>query len=175
MTIGVPTAPKETGVLWIIIPISTAANAGKPMATSKGAAIAAGVPKPEAPSIKVPKHQAMIIAWTLLSGEMLVKPWRITSIAPVYFNVLSRKIAPNTIHKTDTVITKPCRIEAPTRTADISHAKSAISAVLANTTGIALFADHCKPNSSTAESVIGNNANNPRVISFMSFPLIIIS
>ena len=53
--------------------------------------------------------------------------------------------------------------------------KSAISAVLANTTGIALFADHCKPNSSTAESVIGNNANNPRVISFMSFPLIIIS
>ena len=51
MTIGVPTAPKETGVLWIIIPISTAANAGKPMATSKGAAIAAGVPKPEAPSI----------------------------------------------------------------------------------------------------------------------------
>ena len=47
--IGVPTAPKDTGVDCTIIPITTAANAGKPSATISGAATAAGVPKPEAP------------------------------------------------------------------------------------------------------------------------------
>ena len=36
-----------------------AAIAGNPMATNKGAAIAAGVPKPEAPSIKDPNNQAI--------------------------------------------------------------------------------------------------------------------
>lgn len=59
--IGVPTAPNETGVDWIIIPIITAPRAGKPKPTNNGAAIAAGVPKPEAPSIKLPNNQAMII------------------------------------------------------------------------------------------------------------------
>ena len=32
------------------------------MATISGAAMAAGVPNPEAPSINVPKHQAITIA-----------------------------------------------------------------------------------------------------------------
>jgi len=47
---GVPTAPNVTGVLWTIKPIITAAIAGKPKTTNKGPTIAAGVPKPEAPS-----------------------------------------------------------------------------------------------------------------------------
>jgi hypothetical protein len=34
---GVPTAPKDTGVLWIIMPNITAASAGKPTATISGA------------------------------------------------------------------------------------------------------------------------------------------
>src|SRR5574343_523272 len=41
--IGVPTAPKDTGVLCTSMPRITAASAGKPMATSSGAAMAAGV------------------------------------------------------------------------------------------------------------------------------------
>ena len=60
--IGVPTAPNDTGVDWIIMPINTAASAGKPIATNSGAAMAAGVPKPDAPSMNEPKHQAMMIA-----------------------------------------------------------------------------------------------------------------
>ena len=43
---GVPTAPNDTGVDWIIMPSSTAASAGKPMATSSGAAMAAGCQSP---------------------------------------------------------------------------------------------------------------------------------
>ena len=107
ITIGVPTAPNDTGVLCIIIPINTAPSAGNPIATSKGAAIAAAVPKPEAPSRKQPKHHAIIMACTRLSGDTLVNPARITAIAPVCFNVFNRKIAPKTIHNTETVITKP--------------------------------------------------------------------
>ena len=77
MRIGVPTAPKDTGVDWIIIPIITAPRAGNPIATSSGAAMAAGVPKPEAPSIKQPNSQARMRAWTRRSGLILVKPARI--------------------------------------------------------------------------------------------------
>ena len=40
---GVPTALKETGVLWMIIPDTTAAIAGKPKPTIKGTVTAAGV------------------------------------------------------------------------------------------------------------------------------------
>ena len=47
---------------------STAAMAGKPMATSSGAAMAAGVPNPDAPSISDPNNQAMMIACTRRSG-----------------------------------------------------------------------------------------------------------
>ena len=43
--IGVPTAPKVTAVLWIIMPNITAPAAGKPMATMRGAATAARRPE----------------------------------------------------------------------------------------------------------------------------------
>ena len=56
-----PTAPKDTGVDWIIMPKTTADKGGKPTATIKGAATAAGVPKPEAPSIKHPNNHAIRI------------------------------------------------------------------------------------------------------------------
>lgn len=80
--IGVPTAPKATGVDWTIRAESTAAMAGKPIATSRGAAIAAGVPNPAAPSSNPPNSQATMIAWTRRSGEIVVNPARIDSIAP---------------------------------------------------------------------------------------------
>lgn len=50
--IGVPTAPKVTGMLLNIKVIMTAAIGRKPRYTSRGAVRAAGVPKPAAPSIK---------------------------------------------------------------------------------------------------------------------------
>ena len=58
---GVPTAPNDTGVDCTIMPSITAPIAGKPSATSKGAATAAGVPKPDAPSMKQPNSHATII------------------------------------------------------------------------------------------------------------------
>ena len=55
---------------WMIRPTMTAAIAGKPSASSSGATTAAGVPKPEAPSMKEPNSQPMMIACTRRSGEM---------------------------------------------------------------------------------------------------------
>lgn len=52
---GVPTAPKLTGVDCTISPTMTAAIAGNPMASSSGATTAAVVPYPETPSMKEPK------------------------------------------------------------------------------------------------------------------------
>ena len=106
-SIGVPTAPKETGVDCIIKPNTTAASGGNPIATINGAAIAAGVPKPDAPSIKLPNNHAIKITCTLLSELKDEKPFRIVFIAPEYFNVFKSIIAPKIIHKILTVMMRP--------------------------------------------------------------------
>ena len=129
MMIGVPTAPKDTGVLCTSMPSSTAASAGKPIATSSGAAIAAGVPKPDAPSMKQPNSHAMMIAWMRRSGLIVAKPARIAVMPPEYFSVLSSRMAPKMIHSTPTVITSPCRVEASTRLRLISHTYRPMPAV----------------------------------------------
>ena len=89
-----PAAPNETGVLWMIIPATTAAIAGKPRPTISGTATAAGVPKPDAPSMKDPKSQAMMITWMRRSGEMSVKPLRIVARAPLPARVFRSRMAP---------------------------------------------------------------------------------
>ena len=105
--IGVPTAPKVTGVLWIIIPSITAARAGKPNATISGAAMAAGVPKPDAPSIKAPKSQAMITTCTRRSELIPAKPLRMAVTAPECLSVLSSKIAPKMMKRMSKVMKRP--------------------------------------------------------------------
>ena len=69
--IGVPAAPKLTGVLWMIMPAVTAAIPGKPNPTSNGTATAAGVPNPADPSMNEPNNQAMMMTCTRRSGVML--------------------------------------------------------------------------------------------------------
>ena len=162
---GVPTAPNDTGVDWIIMPSSTAASAGKPMATSKGAAMAAGVPKPEAPSMKAPKHQAMMMAWMRRSGEMLVKPPRMALMAPVCLRVLSIRMAPNTIQSTVTVITNPCRVEAKTRVGLICQPQRAMNTVNRKAMGMARLAGQLRPTSSTAATRIGEKATRASRVS----------
>ncbi len=128
---GVPIAPKVTAVLWIIIPTITAAAAGKPSATSKGAAMAAGVPKPEAPSRKEPNSQAIRIIWTRRSGESWVNPARIDWTAPEYRRVLSNKRAPKMIRRRSAVTPRPCRLKATTRCQSIFQTPIATTTVTA--------------------------------------------
>ena len=74
---GVPTAPNDTGVDWIIKIDITEAMAGKPSASKSGAPTAEGVPKPEEPSTNEPNSHATIITCTRRSGDTSIKPWRI--------------------------------------------------------------------------------------------------
>ncbi len=112
------------------MPIITAPSAGKPIATSNGAAIAAGVPNPDAPSMKQPKSQAMIKAWTRRSGLMLTKSARMVVMAPEFCSVFRSRIAPKIIHNTATVIRAPCNVDARTRVKLISHTVSAMAAAV---------------------------------------------
>lgn len=114
MTMGVPTAPNETGLLLATSASTTAAIGESPIATRSGAVIAAGVPKPATPSRKAPNSQAMITTCTRGSGVMRMKPARMTSIAPLAVSVLSRRIAPKTIQRMDAAIHKPSKTAATT-------------------------------------------------------------
>ncbi len=64
---GVPTAPKETGNELRIRQTMAEARAGNPRLRRRGAAMAAGVPKPAAPSRKAEKTVAIMITCTRLS------------------------------------------------------------------------------------------------------------
>ena len=57
-TTGVPTAPKVTPRMWPTMAAVTAETADMPMAMRNGAASAAEVPKPAAPSSSSAKNQA---------------------------------------------------------------------------------------------------------------------
>ncbi|CSB33130.1 Uncharacterised protein [Vibrio cholerae] len=115
----------------------------------------------------------MMMACTRRSGEMLVKPLRIVVIAPVYLSVLSRKIAPNTIHNTETVMPKPCNTEAITRLADISQNIRAIATVRAKATGMAFLAGQLRPTSKIAATIMGEKATNASNVSFMEYFLVL--
>ena len=67
---GVPTAPKVTGKELRIRQTMAAARAGKPRLSSSGAAMAAGVPNPAAPSRKAEKMAPMMITCTRRSRLM---------------------------------------------------------------------------------------------------------
>ena len=122
---GVPTAPKVTAVLWIIMPIMTAPAAGKPIATMSGAATAAGVPNPAAPSMKDPNSHAMMMIWTRRSSLMLRKLRRIAETPPDCSRVLSSRIAPKMMTSRSKVRNSPCTEDAATRTGATCHAVSA--------------------------------------------------
>ncbi len=153
--IGVPAAPKVTAVLWIIIPIMTAAAAGNPIATIRGAATAAGVPKPAAPSMKAPKSQAMMTSWTRRSSESDRKLARITETPPDSSSVFRSSSAPKMIQSKSKVRKRPWMLDAQTSVGATRQAVSATAAAARYTAGMAHFAGTRKPMSSTPASAIG--------------------
>src|SRR5499426_2833474 len=61
--IGVPTAPKVFGTVFVIKVRTVTPTASKPRPTGGGAVIAAGVPKPRAPSIMNGRAHPTIFSW----------------------------------------------------------------------------------------------------------------
>ena len=71
---GVPTAPKVVGTLLKARQTTAAHSGGKPRPSSSGAASAAGVPKPAAPSMKAANMKPMMMVCTRRSGLIFFMP-----------------------------------------------------------------------------------------------------
>ena len=92
--VGVPTAPKETGTEFITKANMATFNGLNPNPIKIGAAIAAGVPKPLAPSIIKANAQPIIINCATGFGLILPNHLRIVSVAPDTSENLLKRIAP---------------------------------------------------------------------------------
>ena len=92
--VGVPTAPKDTGTEFIIKASIATFNGLKPKPIRIGAAMAAGVPKPLAPSIIKANAQPIIISCATGFGLMLPNHLRMMSVAPETSLKRLNKIAP---------------------------------------------------------------------------------
>ena len=92
--VGVPIAPKLTAVLSHIKVTTAAATGGNPKLTNSGAAKAAGVPNPAAPSINEENIQPIMMACILASLEMDLKPLLIECMPPLSFSIFITIIAP---------------------------------------------------------------------------------
>ena len=126
-----PSAPKLTGVLWMIMPAVTAAMPGNPRPTSSGTATAAGVPNPAEPSMKAPNSQAMMITCTRRSGVMSVNPCRMVLMAPLSCRVFNSRIAPKMMYSSVNAITSPLTVAAATCRPGTCHTKRASTAATA--------------------------------------------
>ncbi len=155
---GVPTAPKVTAVLWIIIPIMTAAAAGKPMATMRGAHTAAGVPKPEAPSMKEPKSQARRMIWIRRSSLMAWKELRMAATPPERSSVFRRRRAPKMMKSRSKVRNRPWMEAAATRTHSICQTPAATATAATYTAGMAHLAGIRNPTRRTPARRMGRRA-----------------
>src|SRR5262249_38286894 len=94
---GVPTAPKVAGTAFIIKVRIVTPTASKPRLTRRGAAIAAGVPKPLEPSIMNGKAHPTIINWATGFGLTLLSHSLIVPSAPERRIVWDSRIAPQII------------------------------------------------------------------------------
>jgi hypothetical protein len=162
ISVGVPTAPKETGVTLAISATITAARAGNPRDSSRGAARAAGVPNPAAPSMNPPNNQAMMMACTRRSAEMFIKPLLMASMAPLSRKVKSTRRAPNTMLRILKAITRPFTVAAATQFRGVFQTHRARASAIRKATGMARVAGHRNPTISTKMAAMGRNARRAR-------------
>ena len=90
--------------------ITTAATGGKPRLIIRGAANAAGVPKPAAPSIKDTNKNPTITACTRASGLIERKPLLMATIPPDIFSVFITKTAPKMMISTSMELKNPATV-----------------------------------------------------------------
>lgn len=83
VTVGIPMDPNGVGTPLAIRHNRHAISGSKPSPTSMLAGMATAVPKPAMPSMKPPKHHAIIRARILASEDTDERRRLMTSIAPV--------------------------------------------------------------------------------------------
>ena len=121
--VGVPAAPKGTGVEFRMRQEIAAAIGGKPKPMSSGAAIAAGVPKPAAPSMKALNAKPTMTSWMRASSVMpLNMPW-MRCMAPALSSMFISRIAPKMMRSVSIEPRKPATEYAAISKTFISQAK----------------------------------------------------
>lgn len=127
--IGRPAAPKLTAVEFAINAIVTANIGVNPSETKSGAAIAAGVPNPATPSIILENKKAMIIAWILLSSEIVDRKSWSFFIWPFSLRISIKRIAPKIISIISVAMKNPFMKDAEIKIKLISQKKIKIITV----------------------------------------------
>ena len=87
-----------------------AAKGGKPTLISRGAARAAGVPKPAAPSMKAPNTQPMMIARIRASLVTPLNMPLMADMAPERFRVFIIRMAPKMMTRVSKALRKPVMV-----------------------------------------------------------------
>ena len=164
---GVPTAPKETGVLLKMSATMAAASGGKPSPTSSGPARAAGVPNPAAPSMKAPNIQPMMIAWTRRSCVMSLKPLLIVVMAPEIVSVFRIRMAPKMMTRTSNALSAPNTVNAAMCRKLIFQANRPTMTVRSQETGSAFFAGQLKLTIRTIATRMGRKARKAYISSIL--------
>jgi hypothetical protein len=109
---GMPTAPKTTGTVFMTRLAAAARTALKPMPTSMGAANAAGVPNPLRPSTTYENDHAMSSTRITGSGVEYSNRATMTSIAPESRNVRNSTSAPKMIESGMSEVSSPSMTRA---------------------------------------------------------------
>ena len=141
---------------------------------SSGAARAAGVPNPAAPSMKAPKMKPMMMACSLASGVIPLNMPLMAAMAPDWDSVFMIRIAPKIMTSVSNALRKP-RIVWPTalfpsklRKGIFQSATPIITATI-HARGSALLAGQLKPTIRTMVRIIGTKAIN----AYITFTLLV--
>ena len=108
--VGVPAAPNGTGVELNMRHARAAAIGGAPRPITSGAQMAAGVPKPAAPSMKAAKAKPTITSWMRASSVMPLNMASMRRMAPASFSMFIRRIAPKMISNVSMEPRKPVMV-----------------------------------------------------------------
>ena len=126
---------------------------------SSGAARAAGVPKPAAPSMNAPKMKPMITAWIRASGEIPVNIPLMAAIAPELERVFIIRMAPKIITSTAKASRKPMTVCNATAPMLIFHTATPMMAAKTHANGSALLAGQLNATINTTVTMIGMKAS----------------
>jgi hypothetical protein len=128
------------------------------MPANSGAAKAAGVPNPAAPSTKLLNIHPIMIAWMRRSPDMLVKEWLITDMAPDCFNEFKSSIAPKIVTSTSKPFNAPNAEYAAVALKDIFQTRIARTAHDSQAIGITLFAGQLRTTIKKTTVTMGKKA-----------------
>ena len=142
-----------------------AQSGGKPRLISSGAASAAGVPKPAAPSMKAANTKPTMIAWMRRSGFTLLNTRWMAVTAPECLSVFMIRMAPRMMTRVPMASRKPSSAHAAEVVKSCFQYSRAITTATSQPSGRARFAGQLKASIRTMTSKMGSEAISAVIVS----------